>query len=268
MKFDGLILFDEINGCEGNAYLVDKGVVLYKLEGNQSTNNINKQLNLRCGSCYVVTTEYWSISGGTETYNGSGPSYTTCEPPCSIYSPGYSYDSGYSSSTSSGYDPYYSSYLSPYQIDGANRICPQTFQFTTRIDPNGNGTHLAAGMRNDGISWGTTASFGFNHVTFFLPQNSPNFPNLTNTQAAQVLTQQFNRTYTQIGQQVGLGTISTNSQTLSDAFWSAFNTNMSNTFGVGLSYMQLSNSPIPYNNPNTGATGTWAVYNVPIVGCQ
>lgn len=112
INFDGIITFQEFDGHFIGAYLVENGVVQKKLDIRNRTG-----INAR-NSCYQIVTEYWIISGGTETYQGIGSvGPEICPPP---YYGGGSYDSGMSSSssssgssvggTSSGSDALYNSY--------------------------------------------------------------------------------------------------------------------------------------------------------------
>jgi uncharacterized membrane protein YgcG len=113
INFDGIITFQEFDGRFIGAYLVENGVVQKKLE-IRNNNGISAR-----DACYQIVTEYWVISGGTETYQGIGAVGPSICPPPSYG--GVSYDSGMSGGstssgssvggTSSGGDALYNSYL-------------------------------------------------------------------------------------------------------------------------------------------------------------
>ena len=125
MNFDGIIAFNELNGCSGNAYKVDKGVVMNKL-----TIISPNQLNPRCGEVYTSTTYHYTMvsspaypqNGCTISYYAAGTSTTYGVPCLDTYVGGGSTGS-YGSSSASGTDATYSGYLAPPVI---NTFCRST----------------------------------------------------------------------------------------------------------------------------------------------
>ena len=280
LKFDGLILFYESNGCLTNGYRIQKGIVMTKLEAGQSG-----QLSTRCGGgCWDYFSQYYTlvVGGGScsTTASGTGPVTTICDPPCAVSSGSYDSGFGNTGNNSSGptNDPIYNDYLTQMTIDAFQRLCQATFVFQTvqgeNNGPNGNTTRLEAGMRNDGIRIsipGTTVpvSFGFNYTTFGVPLISPSFPNgITPAQASQLSSNAVNLAVTQIQQRAMMGTIATDAPTLSLNFWGQVNINMANQLGSPVSgtYTQQSNSAVYYITPNAVNPQLTIIYNVPITG--
>jgi hypothetical protein len=117
MKFSGLIVFNELNGCPSNAYKVEEGVVISKLDILQ-----NGQLGVRCGEIITVTygsygTVTKDASTGQCTFTLVGTKTTTSYGvPCfsSIQ------DLPYGLSSNAGSDFTYVSYLAPPVI---TRLC-------------------------------------------------------------------------------------------------------------------------------------------------
>jgi hypothetical protein len=283
MNFDGLIIFYEPNGCPSNGYRIQKGVVQTKLEARQSG-----QLSSRCGSgCWDYYSQYYTLAVGggscTTTASGTGPVTTICDPPCNVGSSG-SYDSGLGSSSTSSSgpanDPVYIDYLAQLTINAIHRICPNTFAFRTVTDPqpNGRGTHLAGGMRTDGLRFVNSTNtqsipVGFSYVTFFLP------PTLTNQQAAQMTANAINLAFTQTQQEISIPSATPlanqSSDTVGERFWSHFDNNIANALGqptytIGLysqnRYFTRSSSFMTLTNPNGQPPQiSWTTYNVPIV---
>ena len=114
MNFDGIIAFNELNGCSGNAYKVDKGVVMNKL-----TIATPNQLNPRCGESYTSTTyHYTMVSSPAYPQNGCSISYyaagtsTSYGVPC-LDAPMVGSGGNYGNSSASSNDATYSGYLAP-----------------------------------------------------------------------------------------------------------------------------------------------------------
>ena len=127
MNFNGIIAFNELNGCSRNAYKVDKGIVMNKL-----TIISPNQLNPRCGETYITTTDYFTMfsmqgQGCTHTYVGSSESISYGVP-CLDFpvSPGSygNYGSSYGSSTGSSSDATYNDYL-----NNDDYVCSSNFNF-------------------------------------------------------------------------------------------------------------------------------------------
>ena len=126
MQFSGIIAFEEVNGCLGNAYLIDKGVVKSKLT-IQSPN----QITPRCGEAYITTRDYYvrgtspALPQGTCTVNFDYSSQSTIygvpclDAPVSVGSSG-----NYGSSTGSSSDATYNDYL-----NNDDYVCSSNFNF-------------------------------------------------------------------------------------------------------------------------------------------
>ena len=304
MNFDGIIAFDELNGCSGNAYKVDKGVVMNKL-----TIAIPNQLNPRCGEAYITTTDYYTmVSSPAYPQNGCTVSFayssqsTIYGVPC-LDTPGSG--GNYGSSSASGYDATYNDFLAGYTVNAMNRICSTTFQFQRVVDPTAQNTRLEAGMRNDGINFTVPASstytgdrsFGFNYVLFGLPEFATNFQQgVSLSDAASIVSGAINQAVIAIqqdisingiittGNSVGGGGITTSngstiplSPVLSDNFWLRVNINISNSLGINpitntvlKTYTQRQSGGTVYTTPNSQNPTQTIVFNIPVTapGCQ
>ena len=125
MQFSGIIAFEEVNGCLGNAYLIDKGIVKSKLT-IQSPN----QITPRCGEAYITTHDYYTrgsspaLPPNTCTVNFDYSSQSTIygvpclDAPVSVGSSG-----NYGSSTGSSSDATYNDFLAPPVV---NSFCMST----------------------------------------------------------------------------------------------------------------------------------------------
>ena len=125
MQFSGIIAFEEVNGCLGNAYLIDQGIVKTKLT-IQSPN----QITPRCGEAYITTHDYYTrftMPGRPDlgcTVNFAYSSQSTIygapclDAPVSVGSGG-----NYGSSSASSSDATYNGYLAPPVV---NSFCMST----------------------------------------------------------------------------------------------------------------------------------------------
>ena len=283
IQFNGIIAFEELNGCLGNAYLVENGVVKTKLT-IQSPN----QITPRCGEVYsfnrndynMITITGHPEAGCSFSYSGS-TTYTSYGVPCldavSVGSSG-----NYGSSSASGTDATYSNFLSGNTIDAAHKLCASTFAFQKAVDPTAQNTRLEAGMKEDGIEFtvpeGYTGEtkFGFNHVLFGLPEFTPNFQQgVSENDAAGIVSRAVNFAITQIQQDIQINrALTTGPSVLADNFWWRVNKNISNSLGItpitssGVlnNYITLKSGGTVYYNPNTQKTQT-IVFNKPVTGC-
>jgi hypothetical protein len=118
MKFSGLIIFNELNGCPSNAYKIEEGVVMNKLDVLQ-----NGQLGVRCGE--IITVSYGSYSTVTKDQSTGQCTFTIVSSknsvsygvPCfsSINDINFNYGGG-----GGIVDPIYVSYLAPPVV---TRLC-------------------------------------------------------------------------------------------------------------------------------------------------
>ena len=274
MKFDGVLIFEELSGCFGSAYFIEKGVVLKKL----ILSDITTLLVRDCYSVRIVTDWFqYSPSAGESRsdaqYIGSSYSYGfTCS---STAYGNYDQDQAQGDYSGGGGDSYYTEYLGALEtITALLRLCPQSFQFQQIVDPSTSNpqTRLEAGLRNDGIRFTNPisltgfSSVGFNYATFALPLFAPNFQQgITTAQAATISTNAVNLAVNQIQQQLQMGVTFTN---LSASFWSAVNVGIANSLGVDIRnvYIQHGSGAVRYITPQTTQT---VVYRVPITnaGC-
>jgi hypothetical protein len=117
MKFSGLIVFNEIKGCPSNAYKVEKGVVVTKMDILQKG-----QLGVRCGE--IITVTYGSYGTVTKDASTGQCTFTLVGTKTTIsYGvPCFSsiQDLPYGLSSNAGSDFTYVSYLAPPVI---TRLC-------------------------------------------------------------------------------------------------------------------------------------------------
>ena len=270
MQFDGIIIFHEVSGCYMDSYLIDKGVVMKKLKLT------TQGLGERCGyeivqDWFQTTTNSMGVVSDPVFLGSNILASVDCN--LNISNNITSYDLTMANSTFNGGNPTgdatYGDYLSGYTITPIIRICPVSFQFQTFVDPTGQATRLEAGIRNEGVSFTVPGSpnpmsFGFNHVTFSLPQFAPNFQQgISTNQATATTTAAFNLALNQVQQQISMTGSTPNNIPLNDYFWSRVNVNISNSLGLPQTstFIQLGSGPKTYYS-GFGGTQT-VVYRVP-----
>ena len=278
LQFDGIMMFEELTGCFGVAYWVNKGVVMKRLE-IQTISSVTP----RCGYASVEV-DWWQqvYSGGLPvgepTYLGSGTQYTYTG--CLEISNGImSYDATMAANQSISGNPantgdtYYNDYLTPNSIKGKDRICPISFTYQQVGDPTNQATRLEAGLRDGGVTFNTpgggTVSFQFSYVTFGIPFISPAYPNgISTAEAARITANASNLALNQVQQRVMTGEVINN---LGNTFWNTIDFNLQSILRIPLSnvgpekFHTLGTGVLFYYR-NDGSKQT-IVYNQATTGC-
>ena len=232
LQFDGIIAFEDLSGCRGNTYLVQKGVVKSKLK-----NTVSGQVGERCGNCYITQPVYMQVAtysgGSTEQVVGYGTPYESCEPCLDLGSTSTSTTTSYSTTTTGSTDATYGSYLAPPIITQLCSISVAAGFSNNPVDRNlptysGNGClpnqriFILSGFYTDMMVQGTGVNMPFLSITV------SGLDNLYTANSINILATDISRAYLAARQQFIIDNMNVNpanqsTQVFADLWMSKFN---------------------------------------------